>query len=284
MASNILDSVAASGENREGESRPFRTGGSAAAAAKRVGNRLTVSERKPLKMELREAFRVLRSNIEFTGIENRVIAVTSCLSNDGKSSVSWYLAEAFAAAGKKTVYVDADLRKSVLIHRLRIVNKVRGLSHYLSGQAQLSEVLYATDIQNLHLIPTGVFPPNPAELLGNPRFRGMINYLRDNFDYVIIDTPPLGNVIDAATVSQCCDGSVLVVASEKTSRQLAADVKNQLEMSNQNILGVVLNMDKTSVRGRYGKKGGYYGGYYGGYGSNESGSESSSRRNGRAKD
>ncbi len=235
-------------------------------------NKLIINDKNELDFRSQELFKSLRTNIEFTGTENRVIAVTSCLPNDGKTNVSYHLSEAIAASGKNVVLVDADLRKSVLLSRLQITDKVRGLSHYLSGQAKVMDVTYSTDVPQLFIIPVGPFPPNPSELLGNVRFREMIPQLRRVFDYVIIDTPPLGSVIDAAIVSKHCDGSILVISSENISRQLARSVKEQLAVSNSNILGVVLNKVEAAGKRYYGKnykgnyKGYYSSGYYGAYG------------------
>ena len=122
----------------------------------------------------REIYRTLRTNIEFTGIENRVIAVTSCVPNDGKSTVSYELAGAFAENGKKTLLIDADLRKSVLLNRLGIQEQVKGLSHVLSGQCNINDVICATNRTNLYMIPAGVFPTNPTELVGNERFEKLL--------------------------------------------------------------------------------------------------------------
>lgn len=181
----------------------------------------------------REIYRTLRTNIEFTGIENRVIAVTSCAPNDGKSTVSYELAGAFAENGKKTLLIDADLRKSVLLNHLGIQEEVKGLSHVLSGQCNINDVICATNRTNMYMIPAGVFPTNPTELLGNERFEKLLKAVKDVFAYVIIDTPPIGVVIDAAVV--------------------AKSAVEQIKSSNSNILGVVLNKVDVKSNGYYGK-------------------------------
>lgn len=201
----------------------------------------------------REIYRTLRTNIEFTGIENRVIAVTSCAPNDGKSTVSYELAGAFAENGKKTLLIDADLRKSVLLNRLGIQEEVKGLSHVLSGQCNINDVICATNRTNLYMIPAGVFPTNPTELLGNERFEKLLKAVKDVFAYVIIDTPPIGVVIDAAVVAKSCDGTVLVLKSDSASRAVAKSAVEQIKSSNSNILGVVLNKVDVKSNGYYGK-------------------------------
>lgn len=217
----------------------------------------------------KEVYRTLRTNLEFSGVENRVIAISSCTPNDGKSTVAYYLASALAESGKRTLIIDADLRKSVLMLRFQVDGKKKGLSHFLSGKDNLNEVLYMTDKPNLFLLPTGVFPSNPTELLGNGRLEAAMVALKSTFDYIIIDTPPLGNVIDAAVVAKICDATMLVLASGVTSKGHARSVINQLKAANSNFLGVVLNKVDAKTNGYYGKRyGKYYGKYYGnGYGS-----------------
>lgn len=215
-----------------------------------------------------EAYKSLRTNIQFCGKDKKVIALTSCTPNEGKSSVSMQLAASLAEAGKKTLLIDADMRKSVLMGRLDISGQeIQGLTHFLSGQSNLTDVICATDVKNFHLIYSGPFPPNPAELLGGKTFKNMLNALRDIYDYIILDTPPLGSVIDSAIIAGSCDGVIMVVESGAISYRFAQEVKEQLEKSNCPILGAVLNkvdMQKQSY-GKYGKYYGKYGKYYGKY-------------------
>lgn len=143
--------------------------------------KVTINAEVDMSRQEREIFRTLRTNIEFTGVENRIIAVTSCMPNDGKSTVAFNMACIFAESGKKTLLMDADLRKSVLLKRLRVSGNMKGLSHLLSGQASAADAIYSTNIEKLYLMPTGVFPSNPTELLGNERFQQLIAALRDNF-------------------------------------------------------------------------------------------------------
>lgn len=206
---------------------------------------------------LTEAYKTLRTNITFCGDDVKVIAVTSCIPNEGKSTVSWNIACAMAETGKKTLYVDADLRKSVMVGRLKLDTNVLGLSHLLSGQAELGEVIYETQLKNLHGIFAGSFPPNPAELLGNKRFKALVDVMRARFDYIIIDTPPLGSVIDSAIISTVCDGTVMVMASGSVSYKFAREVKGQLEKSGCKILGAILNKVNFKDNGPYYSK--YYG-------------------------
>jgi capsular exopolysaccharide family len=209
-----------------------------------------------------EAYKTLRTNIQFCGSEIKTIGITSTIPNEGKSSVSLNLAIVMAQTGKKVAFVDADLRKSVMIGRYKIDKPVKGLSHYLSGINSAEDIIYKSSIDNLHLIFSGPVPPNPSELLGSNRFNNLINVLGQAYDYVIIDTPPIGSVIDGAIVAKVCDGMIMVIEANRISYKFAQSVKNQLDKSECRILGAVLNKVNISKSGYYGK---YYGKYYGNY-------------------
>lgn len=234
-------------------------------------DKLQLVDRVPLTNREKEVYRTLRTNIEFTGVENRVIAVTSCLPGDGKTSVSFQLACAFAENEKKTLFVDADLRKSVFVQRYEIKGNPKGLSHYLSGQEVLSKLIYKTNKEALYVMPVGSFPSNPTELFSKQRFAQLMEEAKKVFDYVIVDTPPLGSVIDAAVIAKMCDASILTVASNSCSRTAVKNVIAQLRNANPNFLGIVLNkvdMAKSSYYTRksgvyYYKEGGSYASYYG---------------------
>lgn len=215
---------------------------------------------EPLNFISNEAFNTLKTNIQFCGKNIKSICMTSCMSNEGKTEVSFRLAASLADSGKKVLFVDADLRKSVLIGRYRIDRVVLGLSQYLSGMNQLDEVLYQTNIDNLDIIFTGPIPPNPSELLGSQYFHEMIETLKPRYDYIIVDTPPLGIVIDSANVAKFCDGTILVVETHSIRYKLAQKVVKQLEKGNCRILGAVINKVNVKQDKHYGK---YYGGYYG---------------------
>lgn len=213
----------------------------------------------------REAFKTLRSNIEFCGGDVRMIAVTSCTPNEGKSSVAMEMARAFAEAGNKTILLDADMRKSVLVGRYKAGTVETGLTHVLAGKKKTEEAVCGTNIPNLYITFSGPVPPNPSELLGSSRFEKCVEELRRNFDYVIIDTPPLGSVIDAAVIARRCDGTVMVIENNAISYRFAQKIKDQLDKTGSRILGVVLNKVDMSTKGYYGHYGRYYGKYYGNY-------------------
>lgn len=211
----------------------------------------------------KEAYKTLRTNLQFAGEGVKVVNITSCTPGDGKSSVSLMLAISLTEIGKRVLFIDADMRRSVLMGRHRIAaRKSKGLTHYLSGQSYLADVVCETNVEGLSMIMTGPVPPNPSELLSGRLFREMISACREEFDYVIIDTPPLGSVIDSAIVARECDGVALVVSANTVSYKFVQKVKDQLESSGCKMLGVILNKVKFSGRGYYGK---YYGKYYGQY-------------------
>ena len=190
------------------------------------------------------------------------VAVTSCTPHEGKTSVAMEMAKAFAEAGNKTLLIDADMRKSVLVGRYKTGAVKYGMSHCLVGKYKYSEALCQTNIARLFIFFSGPVPPNPSELLGSDRFANMLNVMREAFDYIIIDTPPLGSVIDAAVVAKRCDGTVLVVESNAVNYRFVQKVKEQLDKSGSRILGVVLNKVDLNKKGYYG----HYGKYYGRYG------------------
>ena len=215
---------------------------------------------KKLDYSAAESFKSLRTNLQFCGEDKKVIAVTSCTPNEGKSSVTMNLAVSLAEAGKKVLLVDGDLRKSVLVGRTKVKGMSKGLTHYLSKQASLIDVICSTNVPNFHMIFAGPVPPNPAELLGGKLFKEMISSLRKIYDYILIDTPPLGSVIDSVVIAEECDGSVLLIESGVISYRFAQEVKEQLAKSNCPILGVILNKVDMFKQVYYGK---YSGKYYG---------------------
>lgn len=228
-----------------------------------MSNTIVLSDYKKSDYATTEAYNSLRTNLKFSGNDLKVFLLTSCLPNEGKSTVSFQLAQSMAEEGKKVVFVDGDLRKSVTLGRYKVSaenKKIGGLSHHLSGQAERDEIVCETNIPNLSIVLTGPVAPNPTELLGNKTFGDLIKSLRGRFDAVVIDAPPLGAVIDAAVIAPHCDGVILVVESGIVSYRLAQNVKKQLEVTGCKTLGVVLNKFKKKNSRYYGR---YYGKYYG---------------------
>lgn len=218
---------------------------------------------------VREELKTLRTNIQFCGDDKRVILVTSCLAGEGKSTTTQELAETLSEIDMRVLYIDADLRKDRDDKNGLSGQYTYGLTHYLSGQCASRDAVYSTNIRGLYAIPSGVVPPNPSELLSNPRMQALLSEMKEVFDYIIIDTAPLGMVVDAAVLAPFCDGAILLVESGSVSYRLAQDVVKQLENTQCPILGVILNKvsrTKGSYYG-YGKYGRY--GAYGNYGTSE---------------
>ena len=208
-----------------------------------------------------EAMKTLRTNLMFSGASVRAVGLTSYSAAEGKSTISFQLAASLAQAGKRVLLLDADLRKSVLQSRLKVRGKIEGLSHYLSGMANVNELLHETDVPGLYIMFAGVRVPNAAELLGNDGFKRLIPALKEAFDYVIVDAAPLGQVIDCAVMAPELDGTVMVIDATHNSYKLERRIQNQLEKSGGKILGVVLNrVDFKDKNGYYGK---IYGDKYG---------------------
>ncbi len=231
--------------------------------------KVTFENLNELHYDSRESFNALRTNIQFCGDQFKVISFTSCLENEGKSNIVFTVARSMAANGKKVLIVDADIRKSVLVSRYMVKEKTKGLSEYLSGQCKKDEIVYETNVDNLDLVFTGPSVPNPSELLGNRRMEELLAEAREVYDYVFVDLPPLGQVIDAAVVAAISDGAILVIQNAAISYKIARTVKNQLLNSGVKILGAVLNKVDFSGKSKYGSYSKYkrYGKYsrYGKY-------------------
>ena len=194
-----------------------------------------------------------------SGNNLQVISITSVKPGEGKSTTSTNIAWAFARAGYKTLLVDADIRNSVMSGVFKSREKITGLTDFLSGTTDLSHGLCDTNVENLFVVQAGSISPNPTALLQSENFSTMIDTLRKYFDYIIVDTAPIGIVIDAAIITQKCDASVLVTAAGEANRKDVQKAKGQLEQTNKPFLGVVLNKFNTSAEkyGSYGEYGSY---------------------------
>lgn len=203
-----------------------------------------------------EYYNALRTNIQLSGNNLKVIAVTSVDPSEGKSTTATNIAWAFARAGYKTLLIDADIRNSVMSGVFKSREKITGLTDYLAGTQDLSHGLCETDVENLFVVQSGAVSPNPAALLQSANFERMIETLRKYFDYIIVDTAPIGVVIDAAIIVQKCDASILVAEAGVAKRREVQKAKSQLEQTGIPFLGVVLNKFDVK-REKYGSYGGY---------------------------
>lgn len=190
-----------------------------------------------------EQLNSLGVNLKFSGKKTKVIGITSCNENAGKTFISVNLSRKYAEDGQKVLLIDADLRKSRIIrdYNVQSIDEIKGLSHYLSGQAELDDVIYSTNVPNMHTIFAGHSVPNPVVLLDGERFDALIEFAKDKYDAVIVDTPPILPVIDTAVIAPKCDGNLIVVHFGLTRKQELIETKKQLELANARILGTILN-------------------------------------------
>lgn len=223
------------------------------------GGRQVIPTIKELPFPAKEALNVLRGNIQLSGFDLKVIAVTSALANEGKSTIAFRLAKSFSALKKRTLYLDCDIRNSSIMSRYSIQEEVKGLSEFLCGEAVMNEIVYRTDDRYMDMIFTGAVAPNPSELVSSKLFTLLLEEMRKRYDYIIVDTPPVNPVIDGALIAKKCDGTVLVIENGVTERAQALHAKRQLEYGGIKLLGAVLNRVG-------GEKKGYGYGYSYGYG------------------
>lgn len=223
-----------------------------------------------------EAINILRGNIQLSGNNIKVVAVTSALAHEGKSSTSFRLAKSIASLEKRVLYLDADIRNSNTLVRYGIEGEKIGLSEYLCGNATKEKIIFHTDDPYMDMLFTGAVAPNPSALVSGPLFQELIAFTRSVYDYIIVDTPPLNLVIDGLLIAKHCDGTVLVVESGLTERAQAEKAARQMEYAGIQVLGAVLNKAHVS-RGHYGYGYGYSYDYGYGYGEKRD-AESSAKR------
>ena len=204
---------------------------------------------------LQESYKILRTNLFYVD-KLKVIAVTSTIPNEGKTVTAFNLARGFAEAGKNVVLIDCDLRKSSLKYLLNVSGNRRGISEYLTGQS--GNVVFETNIQNLYVIMSGKKPPNPSEILSGEKFGELIEKLKETFDYVIIDTPPVSAAADASIIGRAADGTIMVVRSQVSKKKIIKRVVLSLERNGVRMVGLVLNgVKRTSSEYGYGYGYGY---------------------------
>lgn len=225
--------------------------------------KLTIDFPKINDYRMTEGLNQLKTNLAFCGKDIKVITMTSSVPNEGKSSVSFDLSKTLAESGKKILMIDADLRKSVMAAKYHIQGIDKGLSHYLTGQAEAQDVIYETDVEGFYLAVAGPLSPDPTTLLDSEAFGQFIAKAREDFDYVIVDAPPLGIVIDAVIIGKYSDGAVIVIEQGVIKRKVVQNVIKQLKKGEVRILGAVLNKvdERIGAYGSYDYKYSYS--YYG---------------------
>ena len=216
-----------------------------------------ISIRKP-KSPISESYRGIRTSIEFSNLdkEMKVINVTSSMQGEGKSTVIANLAVNFANLEKKVLLLEGDLRNPS-VHRMFNISNINGLTDILLNNKNFAECVHCTEVKNLHILTCGAVPPNPSEILSSKKMKDFINELREYYDYIFIDTPPIGVVTDAGIISTYSDGCVFVVGSKQCDIEMAKIAKKRLEDVGANIIGAVLNKFEAEGNGYN-----YYNYYY----------------------
>ena len=201
---------------------------------------------------LGESFRSLRVNLQYLtlGTENHVIGVTSSVEGEGKSFCACNLSVAMAQSGRKTVAIDADMRRPRVASSFKLKNE-KGLSNFLIGSCTVDEIINTTETENLHVIVSGPIPPNPLDLIGLPRMEQLIAHLKKEYDTIIIDSPPVGAVSEYIILMKYAQATICVVRSNYTSRNQLARINKLYEDRNISNVSILLNDVKSSLNGYY---------------------------------
>lgn len=229
--------------------------------------KVMINNMPELPYAVEEAVNRLRVNISFLGKDIRKIMLISTMPDEGKSFVTMQLWRQMVETGNKSVLVDVDMRKSVTADKYEIElpdgEKLKGTSHYLSGDYPLCDAVYKTQWENGDILPNIDNVVNPAMLLESKRFKDMLDELAEEYRYVFVDSPPLNLVSDGERVGNLCDGAVLIVRGGITSKHYIKNSIRQLERAGCPLLGIVLNRVEGAKSGYYYKR---YGSKYYGYG------------------
>lgn len=210
------------------------------------------------KSSVAEAYRTLRTNLQFLQGDKQVktVVITSTESGEGKSTTCANTAVALAQGGYKVLILDCDLRRP-MIHKLFSLPNDKGLTNFLVGDVNLNEIIKHIDIEGLHIITSGVIPPNPSEILNSKKMSEYLEKFKGVYDYIIMDTPPVGLVTDAQILAGKTDGVILIASCKQVEKKSLVKAKGLLEQVGANILGVVLNKSDREFAGygKYYKKG-----------------------------
>lgn len=225
-----------------------------------MDERMVISNLNP-KSPVAEAYRILRTNIQYTSIDKNIrnIVITSPGPGEGKSTIAVNLSVAIAQNQKKILLIDSDLRKPTANLFLGLSNQM-GLTNVLAENMDYTRIVQSTGIGRLDMLSSGPIPPNPSELLGSNKMKNLLQKTNEDYDMVILDSPPIGLVTDAAVLSTIVDGVILVCAAEQTMIEQAKKAKTLLQQVNANILGVVMNKISLHAGGYDQYK--YYDAYY----------------------
>ena len=201
------------------------------------------------KSVISEQYRAIRTNIEYSNVDQntKTILVTSSDKNEGKTTTVSNLAVSFANLNKKVLLIDCDLRNAS-IHKMFKLNNIYGLTDILAKDKAVDKCIQKTELENLYVLTAGAIPPNPAEILSSEKMKNLIEDLKNIYDYIFIDTPPIGLVTDAGALSSFIDGVVLVVKSESVEKKYLEETKKKLDAVDARILGAILNSYKSEQK------------------------------------
>ena len=201
------------------------------------------------KSVISEQYRAIRTNIEYSNVDQntKTILVTSSDKNEGKTTTVSNLAVSFANLNKKVLIIDCDLRNAS-IHKMFKINNIYGLTDILAKDRAVDKCIQETELENLYVLTAGAIPPNPAEILSSEKMKNLIEDLKNIYDYIFIDTPPIGLVTDAGVLSSFIDGVVLVVKSESVEKKYLEETKKKLDAVDARILGAILNSYKSEQK------------------------------------
>lgn len=218
-------------------------------------SRQLITQTEP-KSPISEQYRAIRTSIEYSSVDKEIksMVITSANPSEGKSTTIANLAIVFAQQGKKVLIIDTDLRKPTVHYTFKLSN-LNGIVQVLTKQIRFEDAVQETEIDNLFVLTSGSIPPNPAELLSSVTMQKFVEHIREDFDMIFFDAPPVLAVADAQILANLCDASSLVIASGQTEIDAAMKAKEMLQQSSSKFLGVILN-GKEMKSGEY-----YY--YYG---------------------
>ena len=199
-----------------------------------------------------EAYRTIRTGIEFSNLDKdlKIICITSSKKDEGKTTVLSNLGVSFAKIDKKVLLIDADLRNPS-ISKMFDTSNTQGLMDILLGKKNIQDCVKKTKQENLYILTGGTIPPNPAEVLSSKKMSEFIESIKDEYDYIFIDSPPVGVVSDASIISAYSDGVIFVVGANEVDSNLAKIAKERLDSVKANIVGVILNKFKTDTNSEY---------------------------------
>lgn len=198
-----------------------------------------------------EAYRILRTKLKYSGVDKEIktIVITAAQASEGKSTIAGNLAATLSDNGSRVVIIDCDLRKPAIHKRFNITNSI-GLTDYLVGEHEFRDVVKVID-DNLHIITAGDVPPNPAEIIGSRKLENFLKLLKLNYDYIILDTPPIMAVTDSRILAAKCDATLMVVRSGKEKAKVIYRAYDELIKVGANVIGSVINDVDTGRKDNY---------------------------------